>query len=68
MSLRVQVHGLDGEPLELENRVVDFVSFVNQDTFGKPAIIAPGDDHARGEVTVLYVFPGGISALEVEKT
>lgn len=65
--LRVKVHGLDGEPLDLDNDEVDFISFVNASTFGKPAIIAPGDDHQRGNVKVLYVFPGGISALEVEK-
>lgn len=54
----------NGEEIEVDGQV-DFISFVNHDTFGKPAIIAPGDDHVRGAKRVLYVNTGGIAALDV---
>jgi hypothetical protein len=47
---------------------------VSFDTYGKPAIIAPGTDNFdaasdRGKpISVLYVNPGQMTALEVTKT
>jgi hypothetical protein len=53
---------------------VDFISFVNHNTYGKPPIIAPGTDdftparERQGDVTVLYVNPNNITALRATKT
>lgn len=60
----------DGQVRELLFEDVDFVSFVNHDTFGKPAIIAPGPDHVSrddGPLSVLYVNTGGVCAVEVTR-
>lgn len=59
-----------GQSFEFDD--VDFISFVSNQTFGKPAIIAPGTDDfspAGGEeVTVLYVNPGNVAALLATKS
>lgn len=68
MALEVTVYALDGERLEFEHDTFDFISFVNHDTFGKPALIAPGDDHIGGQARVLYVNTGGVAAVEVDKS
>lgn len=59
---------------------IDFVSFVSSPggahpgTYGKPPIIAPGTDEfvaasqREGEVTVLFVNPANILAMQVTKT
>lgn len=52
--------------IEFDN--VDMISFVNDGTFGKPAIIAPGDDHVHGNIRVLYINTKLVAALEVSKT
>jgi hypothetical protein len=46
---------------------IDFLSFINGGTFGKPAIIAPGEDHVAGETRVLYVNTALVVAVEVTK-
>lgn len=52
---------------------VDYISFVSNSTYGKPPIIAPGTDDFTSaqelgrEITVLYVNPANITALEVTK-
>jgi hypothetical protein len=51
---------------------VDYISFVSNTTYGKPAIIAPGTDGfvntpEGGVVKVLYVNPANIAALEATK-
>lgn len=71
MPLHGTVYGLQEE---IDFAGVDFMSFVTEDTYGKPAIIAPGTDdfapaHERGgPVTVLFVNPGNIEAAKVTKT
>jgi hypothetical protein len=70
--LRGTVYGADGSDLPFAD--VDFISFVTAQTYGKPAILAPGtDDFVRATerdeaVTVLYVNPANITALEATKT
>jgi hypothetical protein len=63
------IYGVDGVLASFAE--VDFISFVNADTHGKPAIIAPGTPNFQsaddGNVTVLYVNPGQISALKATK-
>ena len=69
--LRGTVYGADGSDTDFSE--VDFISFVTDKTYGKPAIIAPGTDDftAASElgrpVTVLYVNPGQIVALQATK-
>jgi hypothetical protein len=51
---------------------VDFISFVSNNTYGKPAIIAPGTDDFQsagehGVFAVLYVNPANIAALKATK-
>lgn len=73
MALHGTVWPADGaveEVFDFDN--VDFISFVAFDTFGKPAIIAPGTDNFtaardRDSVTVLYVNPGNIAAMKATK-
>lgn len=62
--------GNNGDEVRFTN--VDFISFVAYNTYGKPAIIAPGtEDFApaseRGKVTVLYVNPANLLALQATK-
>ena len=47
---------------------VDYLSFINGDTFGKPPLIT-GDDRVRDDlpITVLYVSTGNVSAIEVTR-
>lgn len=65
------VYGADGSDTDFNG--VDFVSFVTDKTYGKPAIIAPGTDDFQAasdlgrSVTVLYVNPGQVQALQVTK-
>lgn len=59
---------------------VDFISFVSSPggahpgTYGKPPIIAPGTEDftaasaRQGNVTVLYVNPANVTAMQVTKT
>lgn len=61
------------QAFDFEN--VDYISFVSNNTYGKPAIIAPGTDdfvsaeeQQGGNVTVLYVNPANIAALKATKT
>lgn len=73
MALNGTVWPADGATDEsFEFRNVDFISFVSNETFGKPAILAPGTDNfqsaADSSVTVLYVNPANIAALEATKT
>jgi hypothetical protein len=68
--LRGTVHGADGTDIPFAD--VDFISFVSDKTYGKPAIIAPGTDDfvqasERGPVTVLYVNPGLATAVLATK-
>lgn len=63
----VTVFALDGEELDFENSEFDYISFVNQETFGKPALIAPGPDQIDGPARVLYVNTGGVAAVVVDK-
>lgn len=56
----------DLEPIQEDG--VEFVSFINDKTFGKPPIIAPGtDDYQRDEADVLFINPANIAAIRVVK-
>ncbi len=72
MALSGTVFGVEsGNDLPFED--VDFMSFVSHDTYGKPAIIAPGTDGfapagERGKVRVLYVNPSNVIAVDATKT
>lgn len=58
----------DDEGLEFEN--IDFLSIINNDTYGKPPIItgeAGQPATARPGQRVLYINPATIAAVEVEK-
>lgn len=54
----------ESDGIEFDN--IDFISLVNHDTYGKPAIIS--DDEGRDAVRVVYINPNNISAVEVHKT
>lgn len=45
---------------------VDFISLVNHDTYGKPAIISD-EEHKNQDVRVVYINPNNIAAVEVHK-
>lgn len=57
----------DGDlvPIEIDN--ADYLSFVNSGTYGKPAIIAPGDEHQAGDIKVVYVNTSLVAVCEVDK-
>lgn len=59
----------EDERIEFEN--IDFLSLINNDTYGKPPLITAdiGSDTAtaRPGSTVLYLNPATIAAVEVEK-
>lgn len=59
------VHGADGTDVPFKD--VDFISFVSDKTYGKPALIAPGEDHVQGQIRVLYVNPSNMTALDATK-
>lgn len=65
--LGVTLYGQDRTqpPIEVE---VDYVSFVNADTYGPPPLIAPGDNRRanEGEV-VLYINTSVVPAFEIER-
>ena len=70
MAIHGTVSGVDGADVDFAD--VDFISFVSSDTYGKPAIIAPGTpDFApaseRGAVTVLYINPRNIVSCKATK-
>jgi hypothetical protein len=55
--------GLDAVPLEFSD--VNYISFVSDETYGIPAVIA--EDKYKDEglpLTVLYVFPANVVAME----
>lgn len=61
----------DDESLEFEN--IDFLSFINGETYGKPPLIT-GDEEgstaraiAREGQIVLFVNPANVAAVEVHK-
>ena len=56
----------DQAPVEFED--IDYLSFINGDTFGKPPLIT-GEDRVRDvlPITVLYVSTGNVSAIEVTR-
>lgn len=66
-DLDVTVHTSgDLEPIQEDG--VEFVSFVNSKTFGKPPIIAPGtEDYQRDKADVLYINPENVAAVRVKK-
>ena len=72
MSLRVTViNGSvsnEGLPEDIEVEV-DYVSFVNGDTFGPPPLIAPAREGARASAgeKVLYVNTHLVPLIEVER-
>lgn len=59
----------DDEPIEFED--VQYVSFVNFETFGIPAKIADADVRAEvadeGPVKILYVNTQNVTAVEVTR-
>lgn len=66
MALDVTVWTPTGEEgIDFDN--IDFISLVNHDTYGKPAIISD-EEHARQPVRVLYINPNNIAAVEVHKS
>lgn len=73
MALDGKIWGADKGLAAITFHDVDFISFVSNNTYGKPAIIAPGTEDFTSandlgrEVTVLYVNPANIAALEVTK-
>lgn len=66
-SVKVYPIGATSKEDALEFEDVEFLSFINEGTFGKPAIVAPGPEHKAGEAYVLYVNTGAVLAVEVEK-
>lgn len=47
---------------------VDYLSFINGATYGKPPIIAPEtDNYSPGETVVVFVNPDRCAAIRVEK-
>lgn len=52
-------------PVEIED--ADFLSFINSGTYGKPAIVAPGEDHQAGDIKVVYVNTSLVAVCEVDK-
>jgi len=48
----------DGDPVEFEN--VDYLSFINGETYGKPPIIAPGtENYSQGPTEVVFAAEVG---------
>lgn len=67
MSLDVTVFTTDTDAEALEFADVDFVSWVNDGTYGPPALIAPGPGHTqtRDGTRVVYVNTGAVAVVEV---
>lgn len=66
--MEVVVYGKDDGPDDgIEFVGITHISLVNSGTFGKPALIAPGDDHIRGAKRVLYVNTTLCKVWEVDK-
>ena len=75
-KIAVEIWAKDGDldvanpDLSFEDGEVDFVSFVNHDTYGIPPLIAGTEGRpatARTEDKVLYVNPGEMFAMTIEK-
>lgn len=48
---------------------VEFISFVNEKTYGKPPIIAPGtESYQPHEADVLFINPANLGAMRVKKS
>ena len=59
--------GLDAVPIEFSD--VNYISFVSDETYGIPAIISEEKYKDEGlPLTVLYVFPANIVAMEATRT
>lgn len=58
----------DGAEEDIEFEGVDYLSFINGSTYGKPPIVAPGtENYQTGPCRVLFVNPDKISAVQVDK-
>lgn len=58
----------DDEPIEFED--VDFLSLVSDETYGPPALVAPGKDGrtiAKPGDTVLYLNTRFVPMFEIER-
>ena len=57
--------GID-EPDPLRFTSVDYISFVNSDTFGKPPLIADKEHNVPEDANILYINPALIVAVELD--
>lgn len=67
LEITVYTHGPEGTLVETEFDA-DYISFVNHETYGRPAILAPGPDHVEGATDVLYVNLNSIVAVQASQT
>ncbi len=69
--LRVKLFSIDADTGELapgEEHYTDYVSLVNSESFGKPPLIAPGNDQtARAGDEVLYINTSLVSAFSIKR-
>lgn len=65
----VVVYGIDDDREEdgIEFHGITHISLVNSGTFGKPALIAPGEEHVPGAKKVLYINTSFCKVWEVDK-
>ena len=74
--LRVTVYALRNaddpkiDPEGTEYSEIDYVSLVNNETYGPPALIAPAREGARARVgdRVLYINTALVPLFEIERT
>lgn len=71
LNVTVWPLGSDKDSDGIEFSAVDYLSLINNETYGKPPLITadPGRDAAmaRPGQRVLYINPATIAAVEVEK-
>lgn len=69
--LTINLFSLDTETGELsagENYYANYVSLVNSESFGKPPLIAPGNDQvAHVEDRVLYINTSLVPAFSIKR-
>jgi hypothetical protein len=74
--LRVTVYALRGaddpkiDPEGTEYNEIDYVSLVNNETYGPPALVAPNREATRASIgdRVLYINTALVPLFEIERT
>lgn len=67
-KLNIEVYPAASEEAAIDFTGVDYLSFINGATYGKPPIIAPEtDNYSPGETVVVFVNPDRCAAIRVEK-